>query len=236
MILGLLLALASALATNVAFLFKHRGAVVAPPIRPRHPLHSAAALFRSKWFAVGWLIAILAWVLHAGALARAPLSIVQAVLSGGLVFLAVLAERFFGFHLSRWPWFGVTITAAGLAVIGLTGGGATRPQHSSLAALIAVESTIFATGVALLAISAHRRVLHRAEGLLLGAGRRGAVRRLRRRDQVPHPRRRPAARTREPLDADRARRRRRSRSTRPHAASSWGPPSRSSPSPRWPRT
>src|SRR5512133_247260 len=36
-------------------------------------------------------------------------------------------------------WFGVTITAAGLLVIGLTAGGATRPQRSSLAALIAVE-------------------------------------------------------------------------------------------------
>jgi drug/metabolite transporter (DMT)-like permease len=41
------------------------------------------------------------------------------VLSGGLVFLAVVAERFFGFQLGRWQWFGVTITAAGLAVIGL---------------------------------------------------------------------------------------------------------------------
>jgi drug/metabolite transporter (DMT)-like permease len=168
MIPGLLLALASAVATNVAFLFKHRGAVLAPPIRVRHPLASAAGLFRSTWFAVGWLVAILAWVLHVGALALAPLSIVQAVLSGGLVFLAVLAERFFDFQLGRWQWFGVTITAAGLAVIGLTGGGAARPQRSSLAALIAVEAAIFALGAALLAISAHRRVLHRAEGLLLG--------------------------------------------------------------------
>jgi drug/metabolite transporter (DMT)-like permease len=168
MILGLLLALASALATNVAFLLKYRGAVVVAPIDIRHPLRSAAALFRSKWFAVGWLVAILAWALHVGALARAPLSIVQAVLSGGLVFLAVLAERFFGFRLGRWQWFGVTITAAGLAVIGLTGGGANRPQHSSLAALIAVESAIFGLGAALLAVSAHRRVLDRAEGLLLG--------------------------------------------------------------------
>jgi drug/metabolite transporter (DMT)-like permease len=96
------------------------------------------------------------------------LSIVQAVLSGGLVFLAVLAERFFGFQLGRWQWFGVTITAVGLAVIGLTGGGAARPQRSSLAALIAVEGAIFAISAALLAISAHRRVLHRVEGLLLG--------------------------------------------------------------------
>jgi len=168
MILGLLLAFACALATNLAFLFKYRGAVLVDPIEARHPLRSAAALFRSHWFAVGWLIAVLAWVLHVGALALAPLSVVQAVLSGGLVFLAVLAERFFDFRLGRWQWFGVTITAAGLAVIGLTGGGANRPQHSSLAALIAVEAAIFALGAALLAISAHRRVLHRAEGLLLG--------------------------------------------------------------------
>src|SRR5512133_33427 len=111
MILGLILALASALATNVAFLFKHRGAVLAPPIRVRHPLRSAAALFGSRWFAVGWVVAIFAWGLHVGALSLAPLSIVQAVLSGGLVFLAVIAERFFGFHLGRRQWTGLAVTA-----------------------------------------------------------------------------------------------------------------------------
>lgn len=169
MILGVLLALASAVATNVAFLFKHRGAVLAPPIRIHHPVRSAADLFASRWFAVGWMIAILAWGLHVGALSLAPLSIVQAVLSGGLVFLAVFAERYFGFQLGRRQWVGVTITAAGLAVIGLTGAGATHPQEASLAALIAVEGAIFATGLALVRISAHRLVLRRAEGLLLGA-------------------------------------------------------------------
>ena len=120
MILGLILAFASALATNLAFLFKHRGAVLAPAIRVRHPLGSAVDLFRSKWFVVGWLVALVAWLLHVGALALAPLSIVQAVLSGGIVFLAVLAERFFGFRLGRRQWIGLAITAAGLMVIGLT--------------------------------------------------------------------------------------------------------------------
>jgi drug/metabolite transporter (DMT)-like permease len=129
MILGLILAVASAVATNVAFLFKHRGAVLAPPIQARHPLRSAAHLFRSRWFAVGWMVAIFAWGLHVGALSLAPLSIVQAVLSGGLVFLAVLAERYFGFRLGRRQWVGVTITAVGLAVIGLTGGGANDEQR-----------------------------------------------------------------------------------------------------------
>ncbi len=168
MILGLLLALASALTINLGFLFKYRGAVLAAPVRVRHPVLSAVALFRSRWFAVGWLIAIVAWMLHVGALARAPLSMVQAVLAGGLVFLAVLAERFFGFRLGRREWFGVAITAAGLAVIGLTGGTAVRPQRASLAALISVESAIVATSIGLMALSARRRVPERTEGLLLG--------------------------------------------------------------------
>jgi drug/metabolite transporter (DMT)-like permease len=168
-ILGLALALASAMATNLAFLFKQRGAVVAPPILARHPLRSAAGLFRSRWFLIGWIVAVVAWGLHVGALSLAPLSIVQAVLSGGLVFLAVFAERFFGFQLGRRQWVGVTITAAGLVVIGLTGGGAKHPEHASLGALIAVEGAIFATGAALVRISTRRHVLPRAEGLLLGA-------------------------------------------------------------------
>jgi drug/metabolite transporter (DMT)-like permease len=168
-ILGLVLAVASALGTNVAFLLKHRGAVLAPPIRIRHPLHTAADLFRSRWFAIGWIVAIFAWGLHVGALSLAPLSIVQAVLSGGLVFLAVVAERFFGFRLGRRQWIGVIITATGLAVIGLTGAGANHPRRASLAALIAVECAIFALGAALVRISTRRHVLDRAEGLLLGA-------------------------------------------------------------------
>ena len=143
--------------------------MLAPPIQVRHPLSSAAGLFRSKWFAVGLAVAVVAWLLHVGALSLAPLSIVQAVLSGGLVFLAVFAERFFGFELGRRQWVGVTITAAGLVVIGLTGGGANDPERASLAALIAVEGAIFAIGAALVRISARRHLLPRAEGLLLGA-------------------------------------------------------------------
>ena len=168
MIFGVILAIASALATNLAYLFKQRGAVLAPAIKVRHPLHSAADLFRSRWFLVGWIVALVAWGLHVGALSLAPLSVVQAVLSGGLAFLAVLAERFFGFHLGRRQWVGLTITAAGLVVIGLTGAGASHPRHGSLAALIAVEGAIFVIGAALVRVSTRRHLSSRAEGLLLG--------------------------------------------------------------------
>jgi drug/metabolite transporter (DMT)-like permease len=166
MILGLSFALFSALATSLSSLFKARGAPLARPIRIRHPMRSAADLFRSRWFAVGWIVALFAWMLHVEALALAPLSSVQAILSGGLVFLAVLAERFFGFHLGRRQWAGLALTAAGLAVIGLTAT-SEGPQHSSLAALIAVESAILALGAALVRISTRRDIEHRGEALLL---------------------------------------------------------------------
>jgi drug/metabolite transporter (DMT)-like permease len=169
-ILGLALALACAIATSVSFLLKHRGAVAAPPVRVRHPLRSAAALFRSRWFALGWLVAVGAWLLHVGALALAPLSIVQAVLSAGLVFLAVLAERFFGFHLGRRQWIGVTITAAGLAVIGLTQESHSgEPPGYALAALIAVECTVLLLATGLAATSGRLGLQAAGRGMLLGA-------------------------------------------------------------------
>jgi drug/metabolite transporter (DMT)-like permease len=172
MIFGLTLALASALGTNLSFLFKQRGAVLAPAIEVRHPLRSAANLFRSRWFAVGWVVALVAWILHVGALSLAPLSTVQAILSGGLVFLAVLAERYFGFRLGRRQWTGVTVTAAGLAVIGLTTT-ATGPEQASLAALISIEALILAAGLFLVRLSTSRHIADRPEALLLAAAAGG---------------------------------------------------------------
>jgi len=167
---GLALALACALATSVAFLLKQRGAVSAPPVRARHPLRSAIELFGSKWFAVGWLVALGAWGLHVGALALAPLSVVQAVLSAGLVFLAVLAERFFGFSLGRRQWTGLVITAVGLAIIGITQGAQPNdPPGYALAALISIECGVLLLASGLAVMAGRMRVLQAREGLVLGA-------------------------------------------------------------------
>ena len=51
---GLAVAVGSALGTSLAFLFKQRGATLAPPVRARYPLRSAVGLFRSRWFSLGW--------------------------------------------------------------------------------------------------------------------------------------------------------------------------------------
>jgi drug/metabolite transporter (DMT)-like permease len=169
-ILAVALAIGSALATNVAFLLKQRGAVLAQEVDVRHPLRSAAALFRSRWFALGWIVAVGAWGLHVGALALAPLSVVQAVLAAGLVFLAVLAERFFGFALGRRQWIGVIITAIGLSIIALTVGprGDDAPGYA-LAALIVVECTVFVLATGLAVLSSHHATLRARQGLILGA-------------------------------------------------------------------
>jgi drug/metabolite transporter (DMT)-like permease len=172
---GILLALLCALATNLAFLFKHRGAVAAPDVVWRRPVASAAGLLRSKWFAIGMLVAVGAWTLHVAALALAPLSLVQAVLAGGLVFLTVLAERFFGLTLGLRQWLGVGLTALGLVLLAATlpaGGG----PHSaySLAGMISFESAMLGAGICLvltprLGASEHHGVmLGAAAGLLFG--------------------------------------------------------------------
>ncbi len=128
---------------------------------------SAVGLFRSKWFAVGMLVALIAWIFHVGALAMAPLSIVQAVIAGGLVFLTVLAERFFGCSVGTRQWAGVGLTALGLVLLAVTlptsGGG-----HSSysLAGMIAFESALLVLGTAL--VLSKKLGSHEHHGVMLG--------------------------------------------------------------------
>jgi len=165
---GLFCALLSALGTNLAFLLKYKGAVAAPDVDMHHPLRSAADLFRSKWWSIGWAVAVVAFALHVTALTLAPLSVGQAVLAGGLVFLAVLAERFFGFKLGHRQWIGIGLVAVSLALLTLTGGsGSGESSKYSLAGMIIFEG--IAIGVGLLLVVSHLIDRIRVQrGVLLG--------------------------------------------------------------------
>ena len=166
---GLVCALLSALGTNLAFLFKHRGAVEAPDVDMRHPLRSAADLFRSRWWSIGWGVAAVAFALHVAALTLAPISIGQAVLAGGLVFLAVLAERFFGFELGRRQWIGIALVAVSLSLLTLTGGGGGGGASSgySLAGMIVFEGIAVCVGLLLILSHLIERIPAQ-RGVLLG--------------------------------------------------------------------
>jgi drug/metabolite transporter (DMT)-like permease len=118
--IGIGLAVAAALLTNLASLLKHRGCHHAAPVRIAEPLRSARNLASSPWFAAGWGVAAVAWLIHIAALSLAPISIVQAVLAGGAVTLAVMAQRLFGDAVERRQWFALLLGGAGLALLVLT--------------------------------------------------------------------------------------------------------------------
>jgi hypothetical protein len=129
--IGLLLALGTAFASVVGFLYKHRGAVESPPVEMRRPIRTSLALFRSRWYVLGIVIATASWGLHVAALSLAPISLVQSVIAGGLVLLTVSADKLFAHEVTRREWIGVALAAAGLAFLAATLDGAADEAHSA---------------------------------------------------------------------------------------------------------
>jgi drug/metabolite transporter (DMT)-like permease len=174
--LGILLSLACAFVANLAFFYKYRGANAVAKVNISHPFRSARALYSSKWFTLGMLTATASWGLHVGALSVAPMSVVQVTLAAGVVFIAVMAERLFGFEVGRRQWIGLMLTATGLVLLGIT-----LPHmhgaHSSFSpvAMISFETALFGIGGLLLMgprmggpVEHHGVMLGAAAGILFG--------------------------------------------------------------------
>jgi hypothetical protein len=174
--LGILLALACAFVANLGFFYKYRGANSVPKVQVLHPLRSARELYSSKWFALGMLIATGSWGLHVAALALAPMSVIQVSLAAGMVFIAVMADKMFGFQVGPRQWIGLSLTAGGLVLLGVT-----LPamhgahSHFSQAAIISFEAGLFGLGALLLMgprmggrVEHHGVMLGAAAGILFG--------------------------------------------------------------------
>jgi hypothetical protein len=147
---GLVLALASAAALSGGFFVQHQAASGLPPLTLRRPLHSLASLFRHPRWVTGFVLGLGGWALYVGALALAPLSLVQACSAGGIGVLALLArtdgprERI-----------GVALSIVGLVLLGvsLAGGAAAGtagsiPATSAWIAISAIVAGILALPVA----------------------------------------------------------------------------------------
>src|SRR5438093_12553451 len=149
--LGIFLALGSAFIANLGLLCKYRGAVASPTVKMSHPLRSTAALFRSRWWAIGFAVAFVGWTLHVAALSVAPLSLVETTISGGILLLAWLAERWFGVRVGLREWLGLGLCAVGLALLAVTSaGGGSAGSSYSVEAMISFEAAAIAVGAALL--------------------------------------------------------------------------------------
>jgi drug/metabolite transporter (DMT)-like permease len=157
--IGIGLAAAAALMTNLASLLKHRGCQQTQPVCISHPLGSLRGLATSPWFAAGWGLAGLGWLVHVAALSMAPISLVQAVLAGGAVTLAVLSQRIFGERVERRQWLALVLGGAGLGLLA-----ATLPNlHGAHAGFSLAGIASFEGGLVLLA--AGIALAHRAERL-----------------------------------------------------------------------
>lgn len=164
--IGIALAAIAALMVNLASLLKHRGCQHAEPVSISRPLTTLRSLAASPWFAAGWALAVLAWLVHVAALSLAPISFVQAVIAGGAVTLAVLSQRLFGDPVERRQWLALFLGAAGLALLA-----ATLPHfHGDHSSFSLAGITSFEGGLVLLA--AGIALGHRAERL---AERRGVL-------------------------------------------------------------
>jgi drug/metabolite transporter (DMT)-like permease len=154
--LGLFFAVLTALGSIVGFFLKHKGAVQAPPVEWRRPVHSTIALFRSPIYTLGCVVATTSWGFHVLALGLAPISVVQATIAGGLVLVTVVADRIFGQSVTRREWIGVALTAAGLAFLAATLEGTADSAHGDYGQTAFAVTVIGATVAAfVLARRAH---------------------------------------------------------------------------------
>jgi len=121
------------------------------------------------------VIAMGSWGLHAAALSLAPISLVQSVIAGGLVFLTVLADRVFGLTVTRREWIGVALAAIGLAFLAATLEGAGDSAHADYepAEIAAYVALIGGAGLAVAALARDRThagaLFGASAGLLWGA-------------------------------------------------------------------
>ena len=170
-VLGMLLAVAAAVALNGSYLMQHVGSSGGPAIDGRRPAATLLPLLRSRAWAIGAVAGMSGWILHIAAMREAPLSLVQACVSGGLVLAAPMAAIGLRRRLARGEAQALAVMALALVLLslGLTGGSARSVDGGELAAWMGG----LAAGAALLAARATggRRplALGVAGGLLYGA-------------------------------------------------------------------
>jgi hypothetical protein len=125
---GLVLAFASAVVINLAYLREHAAAVGLPALSLRHPLRSARLLLGDRPWLLGFAMESVGFLLYVAALALAPLSLVQSIAAGGIGVLAFASARMARRRLTRVELAGVLLSVFGLAAlaVSLVGGKATE--------------------------------------------------------------------------------------------------------------
>lgn len=169
--LGLGLAVLASLALNGSYLIQHVGSASVPPVDARRPLATLAALLRSPAWAGGAALGMGGWTIHVGALSKAPLSLVQAFVAGGLALMAPVAARALGQPLTRSERYGVAIVVVslGLLCIGLGNPGLHATVDAPAMVAFLAAAGLAASVLARVRTASRPHALGLAGGTLYGA-------------------------------------------------------------------
>lgn len=150
---GLVLAFASAVVINLAYLREHEAASQLPALSIRHPLHSGGLLLGDRPWLVGFAMESVGFLLYVAALALAPLSLVQSIAAGGIGVLAFVAARRAGRRLTRVELAGVLLSVLGLAALAVSlVGGKAKEGGGELGPILLWLGVTTAVAVALVVV------------------------------------------------------------------------------------
>jgi drug/metabolite transporter (DMT)-like permease len=162
-----LLATASAFFYGLASVMQHREAAAAPKSASMR-FSLLTYLIRRPVWAAGIAADAAAFALHAAALGRGPLALVQPLLVTGLLFALLLAAAWERTRLNRWEWLGVLALTTGLAVLLSV----SSPAEGQL--VVPFARWIIAGGglgvVTLILVAWARKASPRLKPILLGVG------------------------------------------------------------------
>src|SRR3954452_16276839 len=120
LLLGFGLALAASLALNAGYLLQHMGGGAAPPVDARAPVATVRGLLRTRVWVLGMGANLAGSVMHIGALALAPLTLVQAFSAGGLALVVPASARLAHSPLHRAERAAVAVIVGALAVLAIS--------------------------------------------------------------------------------------------------------------------
>jgi hypothetical protein len=166
---ALVLALASTVLVNTAYLYESAAASRLPPLSLRRPIGSLRALVGDRRWLAGFAMESGGFALYVTALALAPLALVQSVGAGGIGLLAVGSARLSHRPLSRRETIGTITSALGLLFLALSliNGGDHSARGSTLAIVLWLAGT---AALAALVLAIPRRVLGSAAGFGIAGG------------------------------------------------------------------
>jgi hypothetical protein len=155
---ALVLALASTVLVNLAYLREHDAAAALPVLSIRRPLQSAHVLLTDRSWLLGFAMESAGFALYVAALYLASLALVQSISAGGIGVLAYVSARVTGRPLGARERNGVVLSVMGLAALGvsLAGGSGEGGQGSTAAIVLWLAAT---AGAAVLVVSVGRKVL-----------------------------------------------------------------------------